>query len=175
METVALKLPQAQELVSVARAFCHQVDLAGHRDRFEWLGDITRLLPRIHASIAELGRVSDDLSHTISANLDERFELFSKLKDFLGDRDSYWLEFDGEDEHYGQTGSLADDFTDIYFELKHGLDTYDADPALVEQALDNWRAGFYLHWGQHLVDAERQLYAMCSRRRIRKHQENQSR
>jgi|GEM_PF-360042 len=171
METVALKLPQVQELVSVARAFCHHIDFAGKRDLFEWLRATARLLPRIHASIAELGRVSDP-SHTTRANWDDRFELFNKLKDFLGESDHYPLET-GEDEQDAQAGSLAEDFTHIYFELKHGLDQCDQDPTLVEQTLNNWSEGFYLHWGWHLMDAERQLYRMCFHRPVRKRKERQ--
>lgn len=168
MDTVVLKLPKGQEMVSVTRAFCHKIEQVGEEPLFDWLGDITRLLPRIHASIAELGRVSDDLTHSATNNLDERFDLFTRLKNYLGERDGYWMEFDDMDDDL-PSGSLADDFTDIYFELKHGLDAYDEDPTSVHHAIDNWRAGFYLHWGQHLVDAERQLYTMCSRRRIMKH------
>jgi hypothetical protein len=74
----------------------------------------------------------------------------------------YWLEYDHPDdtntdgEH--RTGSLADDLTDIYFELKRGLNMLDA--AGPDEVAHLWELGFKEHWGQHLVDAERHLYSL---------------
>jgi hypothetical protein len=62
------------------------------------------------------------------------------------------------------TGSLADDLTDIYCELKAGLSLLEEEPSL---ARDNWRTGYRLHWGQHLVDASRHLYELGARNQIR--------
>ncbi|CAK0772923.1 hypothetical protein CCP3SC15_4690002 [Gammaproteobacteria bacterium] len=60
------------------------------------------------------------------------------------------------------TGSLADDFTDIYFELKRGLKLLEGGGT--GNALALWKGSFLVHWGQHLVDAERQVYSLFSRR-----------
>jgi hypothetical protein len=62
------------------------------------------------------------------------------------------------------SGSLADDLTDIYFDLKPGLELLPA--AHPEPVLRFWLESFELHWGQHLVDAERHLYALKLRRRF---------
>jgi hypothetical protein len=63
------------------------------------------------------------------------------------------------------SGSLADDLTDIYYELKDGLNRLDRseDPG---RTLGSWRSGFCKHWGQHVVDAERHLYALVARDRL---------
>ena len=60
---------------------------------------------------------------------------------------------------------LADDLTDIYCELKHGLQRLERgnDTRLT---LGRWRSGFCKHWGQHVVDAERHLYALSARDRL---------
>jgi hypothetical protein len=99
----------------------------------------------------------------LSPDLDARFELFSHLRELLGERDGYWLEFDrlGDSEH--MTGSLADDLTDIYCELKHGLRLVDSHP---NRALCGWRSGFQDHWGRHLFDAQRHLSALAARDRL---------
>jgi hypothetical protein len=95
--------------------------------------------------------------------LDDRFEFFARLRRRLGGKDSYWLEFDdfagvGARLGEGMSGSLADDLTDIYFELKRGLCLLSsADPDAVARF---WQSGFTAHWGQHLVDAERHLYRL---------------
>jgi len=93
-------------------------------------------------------------------DLEERFELFCRLKDLLGEDDSYWLEHDKCDDEFDQTGSLADDFADIYFELKRGLSLYEAGENNSQDALRMWQTGYFLHWGQHIVDAERHLFSL---------------
>jgi len=88
---------------------------------------------------------------------------YSHLVEILGDRDPYWLEFDRADDSQAMTGSLADDLTDIYCELKHGLRMVDEDPG---RSLNTWREGFTRHWGQHLTDAERHLAALATQGRL---------
>ena len=57
---------------------------------------------------------------------------------------------------------MADDFADIYFDLKPGLDWLEAHPDSPEGALGLWKAGYKLHWGQHVVDASRQIYTLIA-------------
>jgi hypothetical protein len=148
------------QLVETARDYCRLIErMLGRED---WLSPLFQLLPRLHASVVAVpdpGGMDIEPEHS---DLDDRFDLFSKLRTCLGERDVYWLEFDhpedapGDDEH--RTGSLADDLTDIYFELKRGLRLLDA--AGPEAVAHLWEVGFNQHWGQHLVDAERHLYAL---------------
>lgn len=151
---------QFKELVKTARDYCNLIDGLSGRD--DWLLALFQLLPRLHANVVAMpdpggGEVTDQ-----NSDLDDRFDLFSQLRMRLGDRDMYWLEFDQpgdvheDDEH--RSGSLADDLTDIYFELKRGLAMLDAAPP--DAVAHLWEVGFKQHWGQHLVDAERHLYAL---------------
>ncbi len=159
-------MPQVQDMAELARRYCGLIDSVLDADA-GWLQQIARLLPRLHATVAALGEPADDIEHTLVADLDARFELFSHLRTLLGERDSYWLEYDSCDEDgHDPTGSLADDLTDIYCELKYGLrlleDAAD-DGDKQDQARQGWIRGFRAHWGQHLVDAERHLYALLAR------------
>jgi hypothetical protein len=77
------------------------------------------------------------------------------------------MEFDGAGGEQSKTGSLADDLTDIYCELKYGLTLLDAQPEDPDEAFEGWRTGYRVHWGQHLVDAERHLYSLQSRNKLR--------
>ena len=97
-------------------------------------------------------------------DLDERFELYSNLRKVLGERDSYWLEFDAVPEDMHMSGSLADDLTDIYFDLRYGLALL--DDVWPQRAAQAWQSSYRMHWGQHLVDAERHLYALKVRNRL---------
>ena len=98
-------------------------------------------------------------------DLDQRFELFSRLHRLLGDLDGYWMEYDVAPDRQEMSGSLADDLTDIYCELKNGLKRLDGSDD-TGRTLGRWRAGFCKHWGQHVVDAERHLYALSARDRL---------
>lgn len=49
---------------------------------------------------------------------------------------------------------LWDDLTDIYLDLRHGLDLYAVgDPDHIAEAFWQWRSGYENHWGRHLFRA----------------------
>ncbi|MCG6861681.1 MAG: DUF5063 domain-containing protein [Chromatiaceae bacterium] len=152
----------APKMISLARRYCELIEASNGED-VSWLKDVADLLPRLHAAVNSFNGRAYDGAFALAPDLDARFELYSHLVDLLGDRDSYWLEFDRADDSHAMTGSLADDLTDIYCELKHGLRTVDQDP---EQSLRAWWEGFARHWGQHLADAERHLSALTSQGRL---------
>ena len=153
--------PESSRMLEVAREYCTLIESAESADE-RWLRELAELLPRLHAAVAALGSTSPSNGEPMRVDLDARFDLFSRLRRLLGDRDGYWLEFDTVQEEQQMSGSLADDLTDIYCELKFGLTRLETedDP---EATLRGWRHGFRVHWGQHLVDAERHLYTLSTR------------
>jgi len=150
------------ELVSLARRYCEVIETSS-TENVSWLKEVAQLLPRVHAAVGSINGGAHEGVSGLAADLDKRFELFTRLVKLLGDRDSYWLEFDSHDDSQMMTGSLADDLTDIYCELKHGLRTVDENPA---DSIHAWVEGFSRHWGQHLVDAQRHLSALASQGRL---------
>lgn len=155
---------QTLRMASLASEYCELIEASSSADG-AWLRRIADLLPRLHAAVKSLDMRADEGEREFVPDLDARFELFSHLRDLLGEKDAYWLEYDriDGDGHPLMTGSLADDLTDIYCELKNGLRILDGDPAL---ARIGWCRGYRHHWGQHLVDAERHLYALESGGRL---------
>jgi hypothetical protein len=149
-------------MAEAASAFCNLIEKVEIADS-GWLTEMSSLLPRLHAAIAALGTEDIRNDAYIIPDLDARFELFASLRELLGNRDSYWMEFDPAHGDQSKSGSLADDLTDIYCELKHGLRLMDQEPDL---ACDGWRSGFSVHWGKHLLDAERHLYELKSRNQL---------
>jgi len=154
--------PQLKEMADLAVSYCGLVEGASDAD-LAWLQKVAALLPRLHAAVAALGNTETEAEHTLVADLDARFELYTHIRDLLGERDAYWMEFDSAYDRQCMSGSLADDLTDIYCELKHGLRVLEADPLSNDGALEVWRRGYKAHWGQHLLDAERHLYALVAR------------
>jgi hypothetical protein len=117
----------------------------------------------LHAGIAAFSSEKAADCYVNEADLDARFELFSRLRQLLGDRDSYWLEFDVQTNEDCKSGSLADDLTDIYCELKSGLLSLEENLKNPDEAIDDWRCGYKVHWGKHLLDAEKHLYDLQTR------------
>ena len=155
---------EIDDMLASAQEYCGLIEEMDESSS-EWLNNLVELLPRLHAQMSVLASGSVDLGVANDPDLDARFELFSRLHDLLGERDSYWLEFDGVLGGQSMTGSLADDLTDIYCELKHALNLLESstDSAL---ALKGLKQGYRVHWGQHLVDAERHLYCLQARNEL---------
>jgi len=150
------------EMINLAQRYCALIDASGPEDS-SWLRQVSEVLPRLQAAIVSLDghRLVGDAY--LTPDLDARFELYGHLRDLLGERDGYWLEYDSIDDAQPMTGSLADDLTDIYCELKHGLRLVDQQP---ERAVKGWLDGFELHWRQHLTDAQRHLSMLASQGRL---------
>jgi len=150
-----------EEMSTIARTYCEMIEsVDAGQSNGHWLNRLAKLLPRLHAAIKRIESPRVTGEHVLVADLDARFELYSHLRDLIGDNDSYWMEFDTTSDEQCMSGSLADDLTDIYCELKHGLRLLDDPSTDPEIALEGWRRGFKMHWGQHLVDAERHLYTL---------------
>lgn len=148
-------------LRQLAEEYCQIIETVEDQQP-QWLRRVFHLLPQLHAAIAVfLEEDSREGGHS-EANLEVRFTLFSKLHQLLGDKDAYWMEYDlGHEEC--RSGSLADDLTDIYCELKQGLKLLEEERADPGNILSRWREGYRVHWGRHLVDAERHLYDLSVR------------
>ena len=149
-------------MIEVAQCYCELIESSGAGDG-NWLRDVADLLPRLHAAVSSVdGRPY--LGDTgLTPDLDARFELFGHLRDLLGERDAYWLEFDRVGDTHSMTGSLADDLTDIYCELKHGLRLVAEQP---KEAVESWLTGYDRHWGRHLSDAQRHLSVLAAEGRL---------
>jgi hypothetical protein len=151
------------DMVGVAERYCELIERPAD-DSDEWLESLYKLMPRLHSAVTSLNAHDSGELQIPGVDLDERFELYSRLRKRLGERDSYWLEFDAAPEEMHMSGSLADDLTDIYFDLQHGLELL--GEAWPHRAAEDWQSSYRLHWGQHLVDAERHLYALKVRNQL---------
>lgn len=148
------------QMEEAARDFCLLIEnLDLYKDE-QWLADVARILPRIQSSMANLDDPNIEYSFFSLPDLEDRFELYCRLKDRLGEFDSYWMEYDAISVREEMTGSLASDLSDIYFELKRGMILVKSGEASKFDLLRLWQAGYILHWGEPLVNAQKHLFSL---------------
>lgn len=153
-------MPRTEKMVALAKEYCRLIEQAVHDcPPTDWLDAVAALLPRINAAVTALD-VDAQIGVAVKADMEGRFEVYSRLRDLLGEMDAYWLEFDHSGDDDCRSGSLADDLTDIYCELKSGLELMvglEQDARGVRQIAATWRETYRDHWGRHILDAQRHL------------------
>ena len=173
--------PALSAFASLAEEYCHLVDGHTGTQRNAFLQAMHGLLPRLYAaalalpptSILFLGDDGDpdeepvEEEHrptdwTDGGHPDEWSALALSLASLIGDRDLYQEIFDPyEPANKGAvTGSLANDFADLYKYLRSGVRKWKRGES--GDALWEWR--FYLenYWGGHVLSALRALYELSS-------------
>ena len=97
----------------------------------------------------------------------ETRSIMSKLMDILKEQTWYWVYFDPSEPPDSNDepvmGNLADDFTDIYRDIKPGLKAWDSmDDKLLPEIVFDWKFPLFgTHWGVHAVSAMRALHPLC--------------
>ena len=80
--------PQNERMLQVARQYCDLIEeVMDAGPLSEWLESVAVLLPRINAAVVQLPQ--DDVSPDFGLlpDMDRRFELFSRLRELLGELD----------------------------------------------------------------------------------------
>jgi hypothetical protein len=80
-------------------------------------------------------------------------QIYSLLKEKLGDWDPYWQVFDPTTDKEAVCGTVADDIADIYRDLEEGLVLSQMQGVRPEDVIWEWRLGYYSHWGYHTINA----------------------
>lgn len=148
------------ELVNAAKDFCLLIENVEHYDSHQLLADVARILPRLQSAMTQLDDLDLEYGYFCLPDLEERFEMYCRLKDQLGEYDPYMLDFDAADELEEMTGSLASDFADMYFELNRGLQLYNSATENRQDARTMWQTGYILLWGRQLGNAQKHLFSL---------------
>ncbi len=150
----------------VAGQFCAVVDSARSVERDDLVLKIYRLLPlligeAIGLAVVEPSEYGNQKERRKARMSEQQWgELYSLLKEKLGDWNLYSQVFDPTKDREAIDGSLADDIADIYRDLKEGLVLHHSDLAPPDDILWEWRFGFYSHWGRHAMDALRTIHSL---------------
>lgn len=121
------------------------------------LGRLRKLLPKLHLAVIGLVAPRGNYRHYYLPDDDARFELYMRLHHTLRSEPQLWDTGRGSQWRAQLCDALADDLTDMYFDLKHGLERLVQNPTHPEHAIHDWLCSFYVHWGKHLLDAEHWL------------------
>jgi hypothetical protein len=144
--------------VAGARGFCTWIEgTPGPNEVFE----ATRLVSRLHADAVMLPEVDDE--HLPEG--DDIPEIPAAQKQAAAGRfkgfpfQYYWEIFSPITEKPDEPvcGDIADDFSDIYLDVKAGLLAYDLGRQ--HQAVWHWRFTWGMHWGEHATSALRALHS----------------
>jgi len=135
-------------LISHIRGFCDIIRGIEAHPSGNLKPDLFRILSLISEEMMSL-KVAKDSHFVALPDLDYRYEMFCRLLEVLAPR------INNADAEKRETlvSNLADDLTDLYFELKRGLDLLALNPAHPLSALSLWRTGYELHWKEHLESA----------------------
>jgi hypothetical protein len=149
------------EMTDIAREYCELIENLEMSDFGDvWIQRMGKILPKLHSTIVLLDTPRQYTYIHHLENDDKRCELFMRLNEFFLSDPLIWPDFNKYDLKLRMCESLAYDFTDMYFDLKQGLELLTIYPNQPNHAANNWRSSFFYHWGRHLVDAESWLYAV---------------
>lgn len=149
---VILESENFKHFLKEVRAFCHYIE-ANEENGNPFLETIATYFLQLYSHMLKVDLI-EILYDYDSNHLDNDYDRIAKS---IGSRipiDYYWevynpLDFD---DHTESCGSLIDDITDIYLDLKRALIDFDTGQVeATESAVFNFKWGFSNHWGQHLV------------------------
>jgi len=143
VEPVKTNRPKASlaEMTAIAREYCDLIEnLESGSSSENWIKHMGQLLPKLHTTVILLESPQAVSYSQYLENDDVRCELFMRLNEFFLSNQQIWPDFDKYDLKLHMCESLAYDFTDMYFDLKRGLellDIYGAPVSFITGA-DNW-------------------------------------
>lgn len=145
--------PAIQLFRPVAERFCTLVESEG--------APLRAILASAVALIAAALELPDiepsEADHDDPNDLDDDCRLVAaRVGEAVRGHDRYWELFDPRIMDEPVAGSLIDDLSDIYRDLRRGLAI--ASDGFATDALWEWKFSFESHWGNHAVDAIRVLH-----------------
>lgn len=137
--------------------FCRYIDSL---NVIETLNEYERILDKLlhlYSQGLKLPQVEPDSADSVIAD-----EIpYPNVK--IRDDDAYWEIFDTYTLEEPVQGSLTDDLSDIYHDLREGIALYEGKK--YNEAVWSWKFSFETHWGSHAIDAARALHYLIFMRK----------
>jgi hypothetical protein len=158
--------PDAAESVRVfavlARDYCNIIERVGSMSRFEFVAEISLRLAGLYAAGLQL---PPPVPCRVPPDPPESFEwqsIETAIAALMGEQNLYWEFFDPFIDEVVTT-TLSDDLSDIYRDLSRGLALYHRESIRATGCAGcEWGVSFAIHWGAHLVDAQRVLHRIIA-------------
>lgn len=149
--------PADEEFAELAGEFVRLIETRRRRSPLTLLARAHRLLPRLYASALELRPLSDSTDPPVTVRSCDAWKaLYIDLSSSLGALGRYLEVYDPYQlRDVPVETSLADDFCDIYQDLKTGLCLWEG--GFKAAAINSWRTLFRFHWAEHATGAIRAL------------------
>jgi hypothetical protein len=155
-------LNRIHEFARIAKRYRAWIGACGP-DAKQNIKDLQHLLAELHHSILAMPDVANVLfpsghddsdEEEVSFETNSAVDLYVPMKTPVLPIEGYYEIFEpNAKEEAPVYNTLSDDLGDIYRDLGEGLELYDQEK-FIEAAYD-WRLSFYIHWGRHLVTAQR--------------------
>jgi len=146
---------------AAAKRYCHLIESHPALSKQEFVKQCAVLLPQLFSGAVNLLDVSvepvEDFELARMTH-EEWKATYDSLQVKLGSDDCYWDVFDPYLEEAPYTMSLGDDLSDIYRDLKPGLDAFGKTQMESNEAVREWRFYFLCHWGRHSACALRAIH-----------------
>ncbi len=154
---------ELENFAEKARAFCNWLE-GEFANPLNELAKAERLLTEIHLAILSLPESNaiweevEDLAN-VESDTETEEALWEKCRNKLQNLpvDGYWEIFDASkiEDDKPVFALVSDDLSDVYRDLRKGLILY--DQGMFAEAFWEWRLLFQIHWGNHLVGAQKAI------------------
>ncbi len=153
------------EFVTVANEFCNFLETVKDREWIDFISISHKLLPLLYYKAATLPKIEPnfDESNEKFVTEDDYNYIHQNLLKKLGQYDNYQEVFDPirQETEEPVSASLAENFADIYQDLKDFLMLYRVSPVdIMNDAVWECCQNFERYWGQKLVNALRALHQL---------------
>jgi len=151
---------KTETFISIADKYIKWVDTPPEAVEFEAATALS-LLAALYSAALNIMKldIEEDGSHVESeensVSVDQWKEAYERISNFPF---NYYYEVDSAHEpscesHYTD---LIEDLTDIYQDVKEGMNLYEKN--YKSQALYHWQMTFEFHWGRHILGAMKALH-----------------
>ena len=160
-------LPEVSAFVASVQQYCKLIEHAQEFPLHEFMQKIAASMSQLYSLAQGLPDVYVHNSCDIPPSDFGRFE--ASLSDYFGKYNFYSISLKplAFEKPEFAVGSLADDLAELYSDIHCELDYYNSDElAKVEHSIWGWKFNFHAHWGEHLVDALKQIHFLLYTERI---------
>jgi len=150
------------EMLTVANEFCLFVEKTEEYRQEEIIDYMQKICPLLYLKGTLLPDIEVEYPEANERYItEEQWEsIFTPLRDKFAEMDQYWYhDYNDIDVNDPIKGSLADNFADIYQDLKDFVLLYQKNShAAKENAVAELKKYFVTHWGYRLVTAHRYIH-----------------